>query len=635
MKMQLARRNSPRSCGLTYRDLVKLAANLVLPLTLGIFTAVITLHQQNVTSKQRLEDRQLATEQRMQDLNISRLQRLEDRQLAREQREQDLNISHEQREQDKQIAKLQRDQEIKLAEEKLAHDKMLAEEKLRDELFAKYMNDIIQLLKETNGSLTNDPMTAFIVRVKTLTIIRQLDPIRNTHLIRFLYDANQLTNGANPIDLSDAELDGINMSMASTFRQEIHNLSLVGAYLRNSSFSKLDLFNSNFSRSRLDHANFALSILSDADFSDAVIVHADLSSTQIFRSRFNRVHGRRVNFFEAYANNTRFTNANLILAKFTRCTCQSADFDNAHLEKTEFDFAQLKYSTFIGAKLIRTIFSNSNLESANLSKSRMTAAEFSSAKCEQATFVRAIIQECSFIGTNTKYTDMSYADLKDSRFNGASLFAAMLPYANLINVNFDGTDFRQANLSYTKFGHFNESQLNSAISIRGAQLSNKSIIARDRNLINNGDAHCNLSIERYWSIKPKNSVSVHSDEHKSDNCVFVSSTTAGSIMSQNVSLTAFIEFNRNRQLIAVMTLLCAGHDNQTSVHITDINGNKTFVTVNTRKFVEYSNLASTLIIIRFPVIDNYRFVVNVIFGPKTNNNWCDDITFNLESTTKD
>jgi hypothetical protein len=58
------------------------------------------------------------------------------------------------------------------------------------------MNDISQFLKENNGSLTADPITAFIVRVKTLTIIRQLDPLRNTHLIRFLYDANQLTIGA-------------------------------------------------------------------------------------------------------------------------------------------------------------------------------------------------------------------------------------------------------------------------------------------------------------------------------------------------------------------------------------------------------------------------------------------------------
>jgi hypothetical protein len=42
-------------------------------------------------------------------------------------------------EQDKQIAKLQHDQ-----------DKIFAEDKMCDELFVKYMNDITQLLKENN-----------------------------------------------------------------------------------------------------------------------------------------------------------------------------------------------------------------------------------------------------------------------------------------------------------------------------------------------------------------------------------------------------------------------------------------------------------------------------------------------------
>jgi uncharacterized protein YjbI with pentapeptide repeats len=84
---------------------------------------------------------------------------------------------------------------------------------------------------------------------------------------------------------------------------------------------------------------------------------------------------------------------------------------------------------------------------------------------------------------------MNYADLKDSNFTQASLFAATLAYANLINVNFNGTDFRQVNLSYSKFGLIDELQLNSAISIRGARLSNNSAIARDRNLIKNGHAH--------------------------------------------------------------------------------------------------------------------------------------------------
>jgi hypothetical protein len=64
--MQAPRGDSHGSCGLTDRDVLKIAAKLILPLALGIFTAVITLYQQNIALQQRLEDRQLAAEQREQ-----------------------------------------------------------------------------------------------------------------------------------------------------------------------------------------------------------------------------------------------------------------------------------------------------------------------------------------------------------------------------------------------------------------------------------------------------------------------------------------------------------------------------------------------------------------------------------------
>ncbi len=50
--MQAPRGDSYGSCGLTDRDVLKFAANLILPLALGIFTAVITLYQQNVALQQ-------------------------------------------------------------------------------------------------------------------------------------------------------------------------------------------------------------------------------------------------------------------------------------------------------------------------------------------------------------------------------------------------------------------------------------------------------------------------------------------------------------------------------------------------------------------------------------------------------
>ncbi|CAF1382795.1 unnamed protein product [Rotaria magnacalcarata] len=81
----------------TLKEIIKLISSFLLPMVLGISTVVITIHQQNITLQQRAEDRQLAREQREQDLHISKLQRAQDNADSRLLREQDLNISTQQR----------------------------------------------------------------------------------------------------------------------------------------------------------------------------------------------------------------------------------------------------------------------------------------------------------------------------------------------------------------------------------------------------------------------------------------------------------------------------------------------------------------------------------------------------------
>ncbi len=132
-------------CRLTSKEGLSLIGSLLLPFMLGVFTIVITFHQQKVSVQQHIEDRYLAREQREQDLNISREQRQHDLNMLALQREQDLNISREQREQDKKIA----------------------DDRLRDAILVAYLNDIADLLKQNNGTLTADPIVAIIGRAKT------------------------------------------------------------------------------------------------------------------------------------------------------------------------------------------------------------------------------------------------------------------------------------------------------------------------------------------------------------------------------------------------------------------------------------------------------------------------------------
>ncbi|CAF1192067.1 unnamed protein product [Didymodactylos carnosus] len=127
--------------GLTLRDGLKFISSLILPLMLGIFTVVITIHQQNAVAKQRAEDR-----------NATRLQR-----------DQELVIAKNLSDANKELATAHKEQE---------------KERYQNDILVAYIKEMGELLKDNGGSLTSNPVTTTPVRVKTLNIFRQVDPLR-------------------------------------------------------------------------------------------------------------------------------------------------------------------------------------------------------------------------------------------------------------------------------------------------------------------------------------------------------------------------------------------------------------------------------------------------------------------------
>ncbi|CAF4046230.1 unnamed protein product [Rotaria magnacalcarata] len=139
-------------------------SSLLLPLVLGVFTAIITIQQQNA-----------AREQRNQDRNATEKQRLEDQMAA------------------KQLCEL---------------EGTLSDNRYKDDAFDAYIKEIGKMMQNNHGWLTSNLVTATIARAKTLTIFRRLDPTRNIQIIRFLYETGQLGENDNQsaLDISTAEL---------------------------------------------------------------------------------------------------------------------------------------------------------------------------------------------------------------------------------------------------------------------------------------------------------------------------------------------------------------------------------------------------------------------------------------------
>jgi uncharacterized protein YjbI with pentapeptide repeats len=231
-------------CGLISKNMLQFASSLLVPLMLGIFTVVITLEQQKVASQRRLEDKQ----QRDQDLYISQI-------------------------------------------EELAQIKA-ASIRYQSEVLVAYIKEIGNLLEKEDGSLTSDPLTHTLARVKTLNTIRQLDGSRQIHVIRFLWEAGQLsyTKKSHALDISTAELNDIDFRKTGRLLDS-RALSLGGVYLVNSTFSNMDLRDVDFSFATLNIANFSSAQLDNVDFSFATLDNVTFSSAQLKNVDFSSAKG--------------------------------------------------------------------------------------------------------------------------------------------------------------------------------------------------------------------------------------------------------------------------------------------------------------------------------------------------------
>ncbi|CAF1255354.1 unnamed protein product [Adineta steineri] len=581
------RRRRKFCCDLTLKECIECGSSLLLPLMLGVFTIVITLHQTNVAGQQRLEDRHIAKEERQQDLNISAQQRLDDRKQAEEQRQLDKKISQDQ---------------FKLNEEQRQHEVNIAYMQYRDNLLIDYIKDIGVLLKENNGSLTNDYVTKTIVRAKTLAIIRQLDPIRNVELIRFLYEAGQLTRNRNPLDLSTAQLQNIDFRNALYWNMP--GLSLVGTHLFNASFAYNTLVDVDFRRSNLTGVNFTMTSLRsctfdkallektifthstmckvsfkyvkliDTNFANATVTKADFSGAELPNTNFSNAYLMSANFTGARLTNTDFTNATLISAMFREtlisnstfiythasetfftdtfmfnnhfesvsfshcffhcyrlCYYHSIIFNNSIIRRANFFHVQMGSSTIINSDLSLGVFTGTSFNGTRFLNTTMRNSNCTDIDLTSGQFIDSSFDNTIFTNATADYATFTRCKMSSVDLTGARLQNTWFSYTNLQNANFIDVNVNGINFSHTDLfnAKINDIQLLNAISIRGSRLPNGTYIDQDYNLITNGYADCNIPFESSWNVDENNSVAIIRSKQDENNCVFAPNKAIGPV----------------------------------------------------------------------------------------------------------
>ncbi|MCA9735769.1 pentapeptide repeat-containing protein, partial [candidate division KSB1 bacterium] len=202
------------------------------------------------------------------------------------------------------------------------------------------------------------------------------------------------------IDLSEADLTGLNFSDCNLSGLKLVRANLMGANLNNV----------NLMEAVLTEAN-----LRDADLKGAVISEANLGKADLRRAKLNNATLSEVILCNANLSDSILNEAYLSGADLEGICLSNADLKGANLEGTNLSNADLKSANL----------NNTSLAGANLTSSILTNAELSYSNLKGAKLCKAILN-----GANFSMANLSNADLQDANIQGINLKGSILFQTN-------------------------------------------------------------------------------------------------------------------------------------------------------------------------------------------------------------
>lgn len=154
-----------------------------------------------------------------------------------------------------------------------------------------------------------------VVRARTLSVLKNLDPLRKASVLRFLFESKLLNV------VTDADFSRVSMS----------NGILPGAYL----------FKANFNFANLSFANLEKSILSDCSFYSADLSFGRFNRADLTFAKLRDADLSGANLIDANLADADLTNAKLRGADLTNASLIGADFTDVNLD--EVNLHQVKY----------------------------------------------------------------------------------------------------------------------------------------------------------------------------------------------------------------------------------------------------------------------------------------------------
>ena len=233
----------------------------------------------------------------------------------------------------------------------------------RETTLQQYVDKMSELLieKRLRESSPEDEVRT-IARVRTITVLFQLDARRIGYVFAFLREAGLMSNTSGSIvSLRDANLRKINFSQAT-----IQEIDLRGAKLSEADFSEADLDLANLNNAILQKANLSGTSLNWANLSGANLSDADLSGAFLWSANLSKARLWAVNLSNAELWEVNLSEATLVKADLSKSSLLDADLTRANLREVDFSGASLLNTDLSGADLSGANLTGAILERANL-----------------------------------------------------------------------------------------------------------------------------------------------------------------------------------------------------------------------------------------------------------------------------
>ena len=195
--------------------------------------------------------------------------------------------AEQQRKTELEIAEQRHKAEQEAAEKRHQTELEIANDNQREAALQAYIDKMSELLlvNDLNNSPNKDRIHD-IASLRTLTVLRRLDPVRKTSVLQFLIEAHLFGNNNYIVNLHGADLCYTNLNSADLSRADLGGADLVGAFLaaailEEANLVAVDLSKANLSCADLRKAHMMLVNLVEADLSGADLSGADLSGADL------------------------------------------------------------------------------------------------------------------------------------------------------------------------------------------------------------------------------------------------------------------------------------------------------------------------------------------------------------------